>query len=168
MKIFLIGFMGSGKSYWGNLLSQKLNLPFFDLDEKIIEKTKISINQLFLEEGEEYFRGLEKETLLALTSDNVSFVMACGGGTPCFYNNMDFMNSKGITVWIHCTTEKLYKRLEKEKEKRPLLSGLNEEALRGYIIKKYGDRKMYYEKAAVVIKEEDISLEKLTDQIFHV
>lgn len=87
--------MGCGKTHWGNLLSQKLNLPFFDLDQKIVEHDGRSVSEIFKKEGEEYFRLLEKDVLHLLTENHDSFVMACGGGTPCFYNNIDYLKKKG-------------------------------------------------------------------------
>jgi shikimate kinase len=167
MKIFLMGFMGSGKTHWGAQLSEKLHLPFYDLDEKISEKEDKSINDLFFEEGEEYFRLIEKDTLHLITESHSSFVMACGGGTPCFFNNIDYMKRQGVTVWMHCSIDCLFKRLEKEKEKRPLIAGLNDKGLRSFIIKKYADRKIYYEQASIIINEEEITLENLTEKIFH-
>jgi shikimate kinase len=115
MKIFLIGFMGCGKTHWGKELSQKLQLPFFDLDDVIEEKEGKDISSIFSETGEEYFRLLEKDVLYMLTESHESFVMACGGGTPCFFNNIDYMKSRGTTVWINCSVFCLYNRLLKEK-----------------------------------------------------
>src|ERR1700674_2571155 len=124
MRVYLLGFMGSGKSHWGKLLSEKLTLPFFDLDTEITNQENISITEIFATKGEEYFRMLEKETLHILTESHESFVMACGGGTPCFFNNIDFMNNNGITVWLNTRMEVLYDRLLKDKEERPLLKDL--------------------------------------------
>ncbi len=92
MRIFLIGFMACGKTHWGKLLSEKLQIPFFDLDQQVEEKEESTITQIFEEYGEEYFRLLEKDVLHLLTENHESFVMACGGGTPCFYNNIDYMS----------------------------------------------------------------------------
>ena len=167
MKIFLIGFMGSGKTHWGRLLSQKLNIPFFDLDEHIVESEGKPITQIFAEHGEEYFRKVEKEILYILTESHTSFVMATGGGTPCFYNNIDYMNKSGTSVWFNCTVECLFKRLVKEKDQRPLLRNLTDEELHTYIMKKNADRKIFYQQASVIINEDDISLEKIVDAIFH-
>jgi len=167
MKIFLIGFMGCGKTHWGRLLCQKLNLPFYDLDEKIEEKEGRSITTIFEEDGEEYFRLLEKDVLHLLSESHESFIMACGGGTPCFFNNIDYMKKQGVTVWVNCSIDCLYDRLIKEKEKRPLIADLSNEGMRSYIIKKFADRKIYYQQAAIVVKEEDLTLENLTDKIFH-
>ncbi len=165
MKIYLIGFMGCGKTYWGKQLSRKLEIPFFDLDEQIVANEGRSINEIFEKEGEEYFRLKEKEVLYILTESHEDFVMACGGGTPCFYNNIDYMNSSGTTVWINSSVESLFERLLKEKEGRPLIRDLTDEQLRSYIAKKYADRRIYYQQAVVIIDNEEVTLEKLVEEI---
>lgn len=167
MKIFLIGFMGSGKSYWGRRLSEKLQAPFFDLDEKVVEQEGKSINEIFAEQGEEYFRRQEKEVMHILTESHSTFVMATGGGTPCYFNNIEYMNNAGTAVWINTPADVLYDRLIKEKEHRPLLRNLSDEQLRAFISKKYADRKMYYEQADVIIDDENSSLDDFLQKIFH-
>jgi shikimate kinase len=167
MKIFLIGFMGSGKTHWGQLLSQKLGIPFFDLDEQIVSHEGKSIPDIFASDGEEYFRLLEKDVLYIITESHDSFVMACGGGTPCYYNNIDYLSKNGTSVWIDTPAQVLFDRLIKEKDSRPLIKELTDEQLRGYIKKKYADRKIYYEQADVIIDEEPVQLEKLVGKIFH-
>ena len=167
MKIYLIGFMGCGKTHWGKQLSQKLKLPFFDLDEEIVTEEGKSVTEIFATHGEEYFRQKEKDVLYTLTERNPSFVMACGGGTPCFYNNIEYMNKNGTSVWFNCPVECLYSRLVKEKEKRPLIRSLSDAELRSYIIKKYADRKIFYRQASVITNEDDITLDNIVDTIFH-
>lgn len=167
MKIFLIGFMGSGKTYWGKQLSEKLQLPFFDLDSVIEEKEEKEITEIFSETGEEHFRLLEKDVLYLLTESHDSFVMATGGGTPCFFNNIDYMKRRGTTVWINCSVECLHSRLAKEKEKRPLISTIPDEELKNFIIKKFSDRKIFYQQAQLVVNEDDATLDTLVERIFH-
>jgi shikimate kinase len=167
MKIFFIGFMGCGKTHWGKAIAKKLGLPFFDLDAKIEEDAGKSISQIFEESGEEHFRMLEKEVLNLLTESHETFVMATGGGTPCYYNNIDYMNAKGTTVWINCSVDCLHSRLVKEKVHRPLISELDNDGLRSFIIKKFGDRKIFYQQASVILNEDDVQLEPLIDRIFH-
>ncbi len=167
MKIYLIGFMGSGKTHWGRELSQKLGLPFFDTDEQIINSEGRSVNEIFEVFGEEYFRLKEKGVLHIITESHSSFVMACGGGSPCFFNNIDYMNQSGITVWLNTPLNILFQRLLNEKDKRPLLKGLSDEQLKSFIIKKFADRKIYYEQAEVVIDDEEISLDHFIEKIFH-
>ena len=167
MKIFLIGFMGSGKTHWGRLLSEKLNIRFFDLDEQVASQEGKPINEIFAEKGEEYFRLLEKDTLHIITERQESFVMACGGGSPCYFNNIEYMNRSGTTVWINAPVEVLYERLMAEKDKRPLIRSLTDAQLRGFIIKKFSDRKIYYEQATVVMDEEPVQLDHLIEKVFH-
>jgi shikimate kinase len=167
MKIFLIGFMGCGKSHWGKALSKKLGLPFFDLDHQIEEKEDKSINTIFAEQGEEYFRMLEKEVLYLLTEGHDSFVMATGGGTPCYFNNIGYMKKSGIVVWINSSMDTIFERLVKEQEKRPLVKDLDADALRAYITKKYSDRKIFYEQATAIVTDDNPSLDGLLATIFH-
>ena len=167
MKIFLIGFMGCGKTHWGKILSQKLSVPFFDLDEKVVEQEGKSINDIFKSEGEEYFRMLEKDVLHLLAESHETFVMACGGGTPCFFNNIDYLKKQGTVVWINCSTDCLYQRLLKEKDQRPLISLIPAHQLKDYIIKKYSSRKIFYQQANVILPEENITLENMLSKIFH-
>lgn len=167
MKIFLIGFMGAGKTYWGRLLADKLGMPFFDLDEKIVEHAGHPITEIFGRHGEEDFRLMERDVLRRITNDNDSFVMACGGGTPCFFNNIDFLRALGIVVWINSTIDTLYQRLVKEKPHRPLIRDVPDQQLKSFIAKKYSGRKIFYQQATVILPEEDLTLEKMVDQIFH-
>lgn len=167
MKIFLIGFMGSGKTHRGRQLSQKLNIPFFDLDEQIVNDENRSISDIFEQEGEEYFRLREKDVLHIITESHASFVMACGGGTPCYFNNIEYMNQSGTTVWLNTPIPVLFERLMKEKDKRPLVKELSGEQLRSFIVKKYSDRKIYYEQASITIEEENLQLDQIIEKIFH-
>lgn len=167
MKIFLIGFMGSGKTYWGRLLSKKLGIRFFDLDEQVTEHAGKSIPEIFASEGEEQFRLMEKDALHIITESQDSFVMACGGGSPCYFNNIEYMNSAGTTVWINTPIDILHSRLLLEKDKRPLIRDLSDEQLKGFIIKKFSDRRIYYEQADVILDEEPVELDKLIEKIFH-
>jgi shikimate kinase len=167
MKIYLIGFMGSGKTHWGGQLSQKLNMPFFDMDEQIVNSEGRSINEIFAKYGEEYFRLKEKGILHKITEGHASFVMACGGGSPCYFNNIDYMSQAGTTIWLNTPLTILVERLKKEKDKRPLLKDLSDTQLMSFIMKKFSDRKIYYEQADIVIDDEDISLDHFIEKIFH-
>lgn len=167
LRIFLIGFMGCGKTYWGRQLAQKLELPFFDLDYQIEEKEERPISAIFETEGEEHFRQLEKEALHLITESHGAFVMATGGGTPCFYNNIEYMKKSGVVVWINCSVEDLHSRLMGEKEHRPLIKNLTDDQLKAYITKKGADRNIFYRQATTTINGEGLSLEKLISKIFH-
>jgi shikimate kinase len=163
MKIFLIGFMGSGKTHWGRLLALKLELPFFDLDTVITETEKKTISEVFSEKGEEYFRYKEKEVLEELVSDHDEFILSCGGGTPCFFNNIEFMKRNGKVLWLNTSIDILKERLLKERLARPLIRAIGDIQLKAYIIRKLSERKIYYEQADVMVNEENISLEPLAE-----
>ena len=159
--------MGSGKTYWGKLLSLKLSFPFFDLDDQITSREGKTINEIFNEKGEEDFRMIEKDILHTITESHDNFVMACGGGAPCYFNNIDYMNQSGTTVWINTPIEELCKRLLEEKMHRPLIKELTDEETRIFIQKKFADRKIYYEQANITIDENPIRLEYLIEKIFY-
>lgn len=166
MKIYLIGFMSTGKTHWGRAISQKLNIPFFDLDEQVESAEGKTISEMFNQKGEEYFRLKEKDILHIISESHDTFLMACGGGTPCFYNNIDYMNKMGLTVWVSSSIDTMHQRLLKDREKRPLLQGLSDEQVKGYIIKKLADRKIFYEQASLTVVEENVTDEQFIEQIF--
>ena len=159
--------MGCGKTHWGKLLSEKLAIPFFDLDKQIEEQEEKTINQIFKQEGEEYFRLLEKDVLHSIIEGHESFVMATGGGTPCFFNTIDYLKDNGTVVWINCSIDCLHNRLIKEKNNRPLIKDLDDNQLRFYITKKFSDRKIYYQQATTKVNEDNLSLDHLINKIFH-
>lgn len=159
--------MGVGKTHWGKILSNKLGLPFYDLDELIEQNEGRSINQIFEEDGEEYFRTKERNILRTFSEENDSMLLSCGGGAPCFFNNIDFMNTMGVTVWINTPFEILLGRLRQGKNNRPLLKDLTDEQLKAYIVKKNADRRMYYEQAKVIVDDHVIEIEKMIKQILH-
>ena len=167
MRIFLIGFMGSGKTHWGSLLAQRLHLPFYDLDAIIIETEGKSIADIFAEKGEEYFRLLEKDLLEDIIKEHPALVLSCGGGTPCFFNNIELMKKEGTVVWLNTSIEALTERLKKEKESRPLIKNVSDDDLRSYILKKMNDRRLYYEQADVHVEEATVSIDSLLQQILH-
>jgi shikimate kinase len=166
MKIFLIGFMGSGKTHWGRLLSAKLQLPFRDLDTVIVEKEQKTVAEIFAGKGEEYFRYQEKQTLEEIAAEEESFILSCGGGTPCFFNNIEFMKKSGKVIWLNTSIDVLKERLLKERLSRPLIREVNDEELKRYIIRKLSERRMYYQQADVTVNEENITLEELTRLLF--
>ena len=154
--------MGSGKTHWGRKLSVKLGLPFFDLDSVIIEQEQKSVADIFTDKGEEYFRYLEKEILERITTDQESFILSCGGGTPCFFNNIEFMKKNGKVIWLNTSIDMLTQRLHRERQTRPLISDVvTNEDLRRYIVKKLSERRMYYQQADVTVGEETTNLEEL-------
>ena len=155
MRIFLIGFMGSGKTHWGKQLAERLKLSFFDLDEVVVQSEQLSIPEIFSTKGEEYFRNKEKDMLEKLVDENASMVVSCGGGTPCFFNNIEFMKKYGTVVWLNTHVNVLLQRLLKERDERPLLKEISDDGLRTYVIRKLNERRIYYEQADVIIDKED-------------
>jgi shikimate kinase len=149
-KIFLIGFMGSGKSTAGRKLASQLNWSFIDLDEKIQKMEGMKIPDIFSLKGEPYFRKLEAKALQELKSVKET-VISTGGGTPCFADNMDFMMSSGLTVYIRMTPLNLKKRLEGSVEGRPLLREVDMKDLQEYITSKLAEREKWYSRAEIVI-----------------
>ncbi|NML23192.1 shikimate kinase [Pseudoflavitalea sp. G-6-1-2] len=168
MRIFLIGFMGAGKTHWGKQVANRMGLPFFDLDELIVAHENKSIADIFATHGEEYFRLLEKQLLEELVEREDSMIISCGGGTPCFFNNIDFMKRYGIVVWLNTHVEVILQRLLKERVHRPLLKDIKDEDLRNHIVRKLNERRMYYEQADVIIdKEDSISMNDFIQTVLH-
>ncbi|MFN0212697.1 MAG: shikimate kinase [Saprospiraceae bacterium] len=165
--VFLLGFMGCGKTHWGQLLAEKIHLPFLDLDDLISQKTGGSISQIFAEKGESDFRLLEREALRSLEGYSSS-VIATGGGTPCFFDNIIWMNSVGTTIYLKTPPTLLAKRLRHEKEFRPLLSEVKDADLQAFIEKKMEEREPYYVRAKLLLEQNEIDdafLEKMLEQI---
>lgn len=146
IRIILIGYMGAGKTTLGKVLAQELQIQFYDLDWYIEERYHKTIAQIFAERGEEGFREIERNMLHeAAEFENV--VLACGGGTPCFFDNMAYMNQQAQTVYLKATPEVLVQHLRMGKTERPLLKGKNEEELMLFIRESLEKRTPYYHQA---------------------
>jgi shikimate kinase len=152
--IFLIGFMGSGKTRWGQLLADQLDLPFLDLDEYVQTITGKSITDLFNLGGEKSFRLVESDALRHLGA-MPDTVVATGGGTPCFFDNMNWMNENGTTVFLQTPPALILERLWPERAGRPLLAGLNETEFAEFIHKKLEERLPFYLQSSIVIEQPD-------------
>ena len=151
-RIYLIGFMGSGKTSTGWRLAEKLDIPFCDLDEEIVARSGKSIPEIFSEEGEAAFREMEA-TILRETNKYQKAVIACGGGTPCHHRNMDWIIKNGLSIYLRTDPGLLAARLQQGKESRPLLSGMDDNELRAYIISKVRERESYYLRADIVFHQ---------------
>lgn len=165
MKIFLIGFMGSGKTTLGRLLADELQTSFIDLDERIERDQGMSVSRIFAEKGEDFFRELEASVLRNIVSGENDFVMACGGGTPCFHQNMAFMNKEGIPVWLDTPREVLAERLLSAPDQRPLISGLSREQLRTFISERLEQRMQWYGQARLVIDPSKFSIKDISRKL---
>ena len=161
MRIFLIGFMGSGKTKRGKEIAQKLGYNFFDLDELIQKKNNKTISEIFEKEGEGKFREYEHDSLKEIIKSD-DYVLSTGGGTPCFNNNIDLMNQNGITVYLKAESSFLLSRLTNtNNDGRPLIAGKSNEELHDYIKESLNQREQYYIKAkytfdALNVKNNDI------------
>ena len=160
VKIFLIGMMGSGKSYWKQELAKHFKTGGYDLDFIIETNEEKTIAEIFQEDGEAYFRKTEAK-LLRWFGEKKSFILATGGGTPCYHENMEWMNQQGITIWMDESVDVLVERLLPEKDHRPLLANLNAEELKTFLINKIAERKPFYSKAAFHLQGKDINLKML-------
>ncbi len=157
---FLIGYMGSGKSTVGEKLAVKLNYDFIDLDKLIENDYKQSIPEIFSTKGEKEFRAMEHNTLKRLF-EKENCVIACGGGTPCYYNNMELMNNNGITVYIKMSVDSLVSRLLNAKYKRPLIENKTESELRTFVNRQLEKREDIYHQAQYTVKGKDLNINEL-------
>lgn len=160
MKIFLVGFMGCGKSTMGRKLAAKLGYEFIDLDHLLEMEIGIPIGSYFAAHGEETFRKLESKILQEF-SYPANSVVATGGGTPCYFDNMDWMNSQGTTIYIEMPPVALAKRLEKGKDKRPLIKDLSEAQLISFIEAKLSERAGFYQRAAHTVNGIDLTVDQI-------
>ena len=145
--IFLIGYMGSGKTTLGRALGRRLGLQFIDLDLYIESRYMRTISQLFAERGEDKFRSIERE-MLHEVAEMEDVVVACGGGTPCYYDNIDYMNRCGTTVFLSASEDRLFARLSINRNKRPLIKDLDDQSLRIFIRENLALRMPHYSKAS--------------------
>ena len=149
-RIILIGYMGAGKTTLGKALSKALGIPFYDLDWYIENRMHQTIKQLFDERGEEGFRKIE-HAMLHEVAEFENVIISCGGGTPCFYDNMDYMNRQGATVYLKASPEVLYAHLKMGKTVRPLLLNKTPEEVNAFIREQLRLREPYYIQAKHVL-----------------
>lgn len=186
MVLFLIGFMGAGKSYAALNMAQRFGVPHIDLDDWIEENEGMLIKDIFTERGEDHFRTMEtaalKTVVTALHAQqaeepipqattghiikkfNIFVIVSVGGGTPCFHGNMEWMNSMGVTVWLDPPVDVLVGRLQQDPEKRPLIAALNKEQLVQFVTQKLEERKVFYTQAMLRIAFEHELTEELLNK----
>ena len=156
MKIFLVGLMGSGKSYWTKQLAKKYKTGGYDLDYLIEVREEKTIAEIFAEDGEEYFRKTES-TVLKWFDQKKTYVLATGGGAPCFFDNMAWMNQQGITIWLDEPLPVIAARLAPEKEHRPLIAKLSDSELIDFLEKQRATRLPFYSSAQIHLKDNPIT-----------
>lgn len=164
MRIYLIGFMGSGKTTFGKKLARKMGYDFLDMDKLIEQIEGVSVAELFSVKGETYFRKMESDVLHS-TVVHKHAVISCGGGTACYFDNMDWMQEKGITVYLNVKADRLYGRLKTRRAKRPLIAALNDAQLKDYIFQKLSERETFYLQAKLIIDPEKVSAKKASELI---
>ena len=160
-RIIIIGYMGAGKTTVGRTLAQELNLPFYDLDWYIESRMRKTVKEIFDERGEEGFRLIE-HNLLHEVAEFEDVIISCGGGAPCFYDNIDYMNQQGDTVYLKATPEVLYGHLKMGKSVRPLLENKTQEEVKDFINEQLKIREPYYNKAKYIL---DVNLMDDYDKI---
>ena len=153
-KVFLIGFMGCGKSTFGRKLAKQLEWEFIDLDDYIEEQERCSISEIFKNKGEVYFRNLETKALKE-SNQWINTIISTGGGTPCFNDNIDLINKIGLSIHIKLSPEDLKIRLEGEKAKRPLIADLSDGELLSFIKLKLSERNTYYSSSELIFDYSD-------------
>lgn len=165
-KIYIIGFMGSGKTTAGRKLASALKWDFIDLDLLIEKREKLFIKDIFTRKGEDYFRMVESDLLKNPgLSDAKNYVISVGGGAPCFFDNMDFMLTEGIVIYLRMTPGQLRKRLEKETEVRPLLNNLHGNDLLKLIQEKLAAREPFYNRATITTDGYSFSTETVIEKL---
>jgi shikimate kinase len=166
MKIVLLGYMASGKSSIGKRLSKKLSMSFLDLDDYIIEKEGMPISKIFETKGEVYFRLIENKYLKEILAKDEKFILALGGGTPCYANNMEEINKKdAVSIYLQGSTATMIERLIRKKSKRPLIASLSDDKIPEFVAKHLFERRPYYEQAKTTIKIDHKTKKEVAEEL---
>lgn len=163
-RIFLIGYMGAGKTTIGRELAKELNLDFIDLDHFIQARFLKTVNQLFQDAGEAEFRSIEKK-MLREVGEFENVIISAGGGTPCFFDNMEYMNQSGTTIYLKASADILSARLNMNKDKRPLIKDKNEKELNSFVVDSLCQREPFYSQATVVFETGTVETKEDIDQL---
>lgn len=168
MRFYIIGYMASGKTTFGKALAEKTGLKFIDLDNYIEETAGKPITEIFAERGEEGFREIERTLLREASEENADFIMACGGGTPCHFDNMEYINDKGISIFLETSTPVLINRLQIENEKRPLVAGKTDEEIKEKVLSQLCERLPHYLDAKLKWSGDELeTAEEITSNVEH-
>ncbi len=168
MKFFLIGYMGSGKSTVGKLLSEELNHKFYDLDQEIEKEYGLAISEIFARRGEIFFRKAERKMLQKLIALDEDAIVSLGGGTPCYGDNMELIkNADSVrSIYLKLNIQTLLQRLKQEKEDRPMISHLEtEELLEEFIRKHLFERGFYYNQSELILDCNGKDLSEITQEL---
>lgn len=164
-QIFLVGYMGSGKSTTGKQLASRMHMPFFDLDSEVEASVGMPVSRIFETLGEAGFRGAERAALQRLTSTYTDLICATGGGTPCFYDNMQHMNTQGVTVYLEMDVKSIVYRLQHAKQERPLIAGKTEAELFVFVADHLQQREEFYNEAHIRFNALGMNRLKLDDLV---
>lgn len=168
-KIILLGYMGCGKSTIANRLSKSTGIPFVDLDKSIEERMNLSINEIFEQKGEIYFRKLEREVFIELLHLPETLIIGLGGGTPCYSNNHELLKMENVlSVYLKASVETLLDRLISGKSKRPLIADKSESELKEFIAKHLFDRSFYYNQAQYKVSIDGKSKEETVADVLKI
>ena len=162
--IYIIGFMGSGKTTAGKKLASLLGWSFIDLDKRIEEYAGKTIPEIFSQSGEDYFRIIETQLLRNLKMCTKT-VISTGGGTPCYIDNMDYMIETGLTIYLKLTPAELKSRLSQSKGKRPLIKDLDQNELTTFIKEKLAVREKWYERSDITMDGIDLDINLLLSHV---
>ena len=167
MIIVLLGYMGSGKSTVGQVLAEKVDFKFLDLDHYIEQNHKTTISEIFNSKGEIFFRKIEAEAVKQLSNSSDSLILALGGGTPCYYDTMQFLikHPNVVTVALNISVKNVSERLIKEKAKRPLIANISDEAIPEFIAKHLFERSFFYNQAEIRIQTDALSVSEIVTAI---
>lgn len=166
LKIVLLGYMGSGKSIIAEKLSEKLDIKYFDLDNIVQEKENLSIESIFKNKGELYFRKVENQLFNQVLESSDDFILSLGGGTPCYFDNHLLLKKKGVvSFYLKASIATLTERLIAEKEKRPIISHLNNSEIKEFIAKHLFERSLFYNHASNVINVDQKSINQIVDEL---
>jgi shikimate kinase len=160
--IFIIGFMGVGKSTIGKKLALQMNVNFFDVDNEIELSEKTTITEIFKKRGEEYFRKIESTILKRIEPNSI---VACGGGLPCYNDNIKYINENGVSIYLYADANNIFKRIKKDITNRPLINYMKKKDLKSYIKSKVRERSEIYKKANFTINTNNKSETEILTQI---
>lgn len=166
MKIYLIGLPGSGKTTLGKRVASELNVAFIDLDHEVEKVEGISVQEIFKSKGQDYFREAESRALKKLADSNFHFVLATGGGAPCFFNNMETMNQSGTTIFLDVPLEEILSRLSKtDLTIRPLFSGLDADEVKSKLLNLHLERLSFYSQAKIHFTKQNLQAKEILEAV---
>ncbi len=166
MKIILVGYMASGKTTIGKLISELLGIPFFDLDYIIEQKLQLNIHEIFEQKGELFFRKQERETFKTFLNSTDNYVLALGGGTPCYFYNFSLYQKEDInSFYLKASVGTLLNRLETQKSTRPIIANFSNEALKEFVAKHLFERNYFYNQVQNVISVDDKNETEIVSEI---